>query len=222
MEKMATDFQEKACEKALREYRKKFLTKKENLNADESTARLMVNSFLNSVLGYTLIDEIKTEHMIRGTYVDYVIQLNKKIHFVIEAKATSIDLNDRHLKQAIDYAANEGVDWAILTNGRCIELHRVIFEKPIRSQKIFSYDLSNLATIRTAAKHIVFLTKRAVLKGELETYWKRFDALTYDNMKKAVKSPEVVRALRLQIKKKSGINFSDNEILKSLDGVITE
>ncbi|MDO4870949.1 MAG: type I restriction enzyme HsdR N-terminal domain-containing protein [Candidatus Saccharibacteria bacterium] len=219
---MVTDFQEKACIKALREYRKKFLTKKENLNADESTARLMVNNFLNSVLGYTLIDEIKTEHMIRGTYVDYVIQLNKKIQFVIEAKATSIDLNDRHLKQAIDYAVNEGVDWAILTNGRYVELHRVIFEKPIRSQKIFSYDLSNLATIRTAAKHIVFLTKRAVIKGELETYWKRFDALTYDNMKKAVKSPEVIRSLRLQIKKKSGINFSDSEIIKSLDEIITK
>lgn len=219
---MATDFQEKTCEKALREYRKKFLTKKENLNADESTARLMVNSFLNSVLGYTLIDEIKTEHMIRGTYVDYVVQLNKKIQFVVEAKATSIDLNDRHLKQAIDYAANEGVDWAILTNGRYVELHRVIFEKPIRSQKIFSYDLSNLSTIRTAAKHIVYLTKRAVLKGELETYWKRFDALTYDNMKKAIRSPEVIRALRLQIKKKSGINFSDSEIAKSLDEVIAK
>ena len=51
---MATEFQEKACEKALREYRKKFLTKKENLNADESTARLMINSFLNSVLGYKI------------------------------------------------------------------------------------------------------------------------------------------------------------------------
>lgn len=217
---MATEFQEKACEKALREYRKKFLTKKENLNADESTARLMVNSFLNHVMGYVLIDEIKTEHMIRGTYVDYVIQINKKIQFVIEAKATSIDLNDRHLKQAVDYAANEGVDWVILTNGRYVELHRVIFEKPIRSQKIFSYDLSNLATIRTAARHIVYLTKRAVIKGELEAYWKRFDALTDENMRKAIKSPEVIKALRLQIKKKSGISFSDSEVAKSVNEII--
>ena len=213
---MATEFQEKACENALREYRKKFLTKKENLNADESTARLMINSFLSSVLGYTLIDEIKTEHMIRGTYVDYVIQLNKKIQFVVEAKATSINLNERHLKQAVDYAVNEGVDWAILTNGQEIELHRVIFEKPIRSQKIFSYDLSNLSTIRTASKHIAHLTKRAVLKGELETYWKRFDALTEDNMRKAVKSPEEGRTLLLQIKNKTVKNFHDSEIAKAL------
>nr|DAP05179.1 MAG TPA: type I restriction enzyme R protein [Caudoviricetes sp.]DAR37428.1 MAG TPA: type I restriction enzyme R protein [Caudoviricetes sp.] len=213
---MVTVNQEKACEKLLREYRKQYLTKKENLNADESTARLMVNSLLNTVLGYTLIDEIKTEHMIRGTYADYVIQLNKKIHFIVEVKATSIDLNERHLKQAVDYAANEGVDWVILTNGRSIELYRVIFEKPIRSQRIFSYDLTNLSTIRTASRHLAYLTKRAILKGELDVYWRRFDALTDDNIRKAVLSPEVVKALRLQIKRKSNINFSDNEVAKAL------
>ncbi|QJU09308.1 hypothetical protein FBF27_02680 [Candidatus Saccharibacteria bacterium oral taxon 488] len=218
---MATDFQEKACEKALREYRKKYLTKKENLNADESTARLMVNSLLSMVLGYTLIDEIKTEHMIRGTYVDYVVQLNKKIHFIVEAKATSIDLNERHLKQAVDYASNEGVDWVILTNGRCVELHRVIFEKPIRSQRIFAYDLTNLSTIRTAAKHLVNLTKKSVLRGDLDKYWKRFDALTEDNMRKAIKSPDVIRSLRLFIKKKSTINFTDAEIAKAIDKLIS-
>ena len=37
---MATEFQEKACEKALREYRKKFLTKKENLNAEIGRAHV--------------------------------------------------------------------------------------------------------------------------------------------------------------------------------------
>ena len=47
---MVTVNQEKACEKLLREYRKQYLTKKENLNADESTARLMLNSLLNTVL----------------------------------------------------------------------------------------------------------------------------------------------------------------------------
>ena len=217
---MATPTQEKALEKALREYRKRYLSKKENLNANESTVRLKVNSFLSNVLGYTLIDEIKTEHTIRGTYVDYVIQLNKKIQFVVEVKAASIDLTDRHLKQAVDYAANEGVDWVILTNGNQIKLYRVIFEKPIRSQEIFSFDLTNLSTIRTAAKHIVNLTKRSVLKGELEIYWKRFDALTEDNFRKALRSPEVIRAIRLQIKRKSNINFTDNEIGKALDVVI--
>ena len=217
---MPTQSQEKSCEKAIREYRKKYLTKKENLNANEQTARLMINRFLNEVLGYALIDEIKTEYMVSGTYVDYIIQLNKKICFMIEAKATSIDLNERHLKQVVDYAANEGVDWVLLMNGRQIELHRVIFEKPIRSQKIFAFDLIELSSIRTMSKHIVFLTRKSVLKNELELYWKRFDALTSENMIKAIYSPEVLRELRLKIKKKSGIKFTEPEITRALDKII--
>lgn len=217
---MPTQHQEKTLEKALREYRKRYLTKKENLSADESTARLLINAFLTEVLGYQLIEEIKTEYMIRGTYVDYVIQLGKKIHFVVEAKATSLDLNQKHLKQAVDYAANEGIDWAILTNGQQLQLHRIIFEKPIRSQQIFNYDLADLTIIRSASKDIVFLTKKSVLKNELETFWKRFDALTEDNLKKAMYSSEVINALRLKIRRTSGISFDKDQIANAIDNFI--
>ncbi len=217
---MPTQHQEKQTEKNLREYRKKFLTKKENLDADESTARLMINNFLTDVLGYALIDEIKTEHMIRGTYVDYVIQLNKRIPFIIEAKATSLNLNSKHLKQSVDYAANEGVDWVILTNGQQLQLHRVIFEKPIRSQKIFDYDLSDLKTIRQASADIVYLTKKSVEKDEIETYWKRFDTLNEKNIVKILHSPDIIKAIRLKIRREKSISFSDVEIKTAIDSVL--
>jgi hypothetical protein len=217
---MPTAFQEKTIEKSLREYRKKYLSRKENLDADEATARIMINNFLSQVLGYAETIDISTEYMIKGTYADYVVKLDKKIQFIVEAKAVSIDLNSHHLKQAVDYAANEGIDWVILMNGRQIELHRVLFEKPIRSQKIFEFDLTNLSTLRAAAKNISYLSKPSVTKGELENYWKRFDALTDVNLRKALHSPEVIRALRLQIRRKSGINFADSEITKSLDAIL--
>jgi hypothetical protein len=217
---MPTITQEKSVEKALREYRKKYLSRKENLNADEATARIMINSFLSQVLGYEETVDISTEYAIKGNYADYVVRLGRKIQFVVEAKATKYDLNEHHLKQSIDYAANEGIDWAILANGRQIQLHRVLFEKPIRSQKIFEFDLADLKQISKAAKNIVFLTKKSVIKSELETLWKRVDALTEVNLKKALHSPEVIRALRLQVKKKSGINFTDTEIAKSVDAIL--
>jgi hypothetical protein len=105
--------------------------------------------------------------------------------------------------------------------GRQIELHRVLFEKPIRSQKIFEFDLANLSTVRAAAKNIAYLSKTSVVKGELESYWKRFDALTDTNLRKALHSSEVARALRLQVKRKSGINFADSEVIKSLDEILS-
>ena len=128
---MATERQKQQFEKRLREYRKKYLTKKQNLELDESATRIMVNYFLTDVLGYTELDDIKTEYAIKGGYADYVIQLARKKHFVVEVKSIQIDLNAHHLRQSRGYAADEGIDWILLFNGKQIQLYRVIFGKPI-------------------------------------------------------------------------------------------
>lgn len=218
---MATEHQVQQLEKRLREYRKKYLTKKQNLELDESATRLMVNYFLTGVMGYVELDDIKTEYNIRGEYADYVIQLARKKHFVIEVKSIQIDLNERHLRQSTSYAANEGIDWILLFNGRQVQLYRVIFAKPISVHKVFDFDLSNLSTIKQASEHLIYLTKAAVARGEMETYWKRFDALTPASLIKTIYTADVIKAIRLKTKKSSGINFEQQDILDAVHSLIT-
>src|SRR4051812_18270218 len=91
----------------LKHYKKKFIDR--NSELDESGTRLMVNSFLTDVLGFTPIEEIKTEYMIKGTYADYMVQTNGIRHFLVEVKALSLELSDKHLRQTINYGANEGI-----------------------------------------------------------------------------------------------------------------
>jgi len=218
---MATEHQRATLEKKLREYRKKYLTKKQNLGLDESATRLMVNYFLTDVLGYVELDDIKTEYSIRGEYADYVVQLARKKHFVIEVKSIQLDLNDRHLRQSLSYAANEGIDWIILFNGKQIQLYRVIFAKPISHHKVCEFDLADLTQLRTASAHLVHLIKPSVQKGELDTYWKRFNALTPDSLVKTIYTSDVINAIRLKVKKVSGINFGNDEVLDAVHQLIT-
>lgn len=213
---MSTAHQTQQLEKRLREYRKKYLTKKSNLELDESATRLMVNYFLTDVLGYLELDDIKTEYNIRGEYADYVIQLARKKHFVIEVKSIQIDLNERHLRQSLSYAANEGIDWIVLFNGKQLQLYRVLFGKPISVHKVFDYDLSDLSMMKLASENLVHLTKQAVLKGEMEVYWKRFDALTPTSLIKTIYTYDVIKAIRLKIKKYYGINFDDMDVLDAV------
>lgn len=217
---MATEHQRVQLEKRLREYRKKYLTKKANLELDESATRLMVNYFLTGVMGYVELDDIKTEYNIRGEYADYVIQLARKKHFVIEVKSIQIDLNDRHLRQSTSYAANEGIDWILLFNGKQIQLYRVIFAKPISVHKVFDFDLSDLSSMKSAAEHLVHLTKPSVAKGEMEMYWKRFDALTPASLIKTIYTADVIKAIRLKLKKSSGINFDQNDVLDAVHELV--
>lgn len=217
---MATQHQVATLEKKLREYRKKYLTKKQNLELDESATRLMVNYFLTDVLGYVELDDIKTEYAIRGEYADYVIQLARKKHFVIEVKSIQIDLNDRHLRQSLSYAANEGIDWIILFNGKQIQLYRVLFGKPISFHKVGEFDLGDLTQIKSAAEHLVHLTKPSVKKNELEGYWKRHNALTTESLIKVMYSEDVIRSIRLKVKKLTGINFDQMEVLDSVYNLV--
>jgi len=217
---MATQNQLKQMERSLREYRRKYLTNKRNFEVDESATRIMVNNFLTSVLCYQELVDIKTEYNIRGEYADYVIQLARKKHIVIEVKSIQIDLNDRHLRQSFSYAANEGIDWILLFNGKQIGLYRVVFGKPITHHNVFIYDLSDLSVLKKAANDIVYLTKKSVLKGELETYWKRFEAITPVSVAKTLFTEEVIRAIRLKIKKNSGITFTQDEVLDAVNELI--
>jgi hypothetical protein len=122
---------------ALKDYRKKFLINKSQ-ELDESGTRLMINHFLADILCYESLEEIKTEYMIRGTYADYVVQTKGVRHFLVEVKALSLNLSDKHLRQAINYGANEGIEWALLTNGRAFELYKIIFDKPIDYKKVWT------------------------------------------------------------------------------------
>ena len=170
---MPTKIQTEQIYKKLKDYKKRYL-KKSYLELDESATRLMINSLLTEVLGYVELQDIKTEYQIRGEYADYVIQLNKKKHFVVEVKAVQLDLSEKHLRQSIAYAVNEGIDWILLTNGRQIELYRVLFKKPIDVKQIFSFDLYDSNEIKKASEYIAYLSKKSILKDELNNFWARF------------------------------------------------
>ncbi|MFA6474731.1 MAG: type I restriction enzyme HsdR N-terminal domain-containing protein [Patescibacteria group bacterium] len=218
---MPTQTQKDQIAKRLKEYAKRYLSKKYE-TLDESATRLMINSFLTEVLGYAELDEIKTEYQINNTYADYIIQVQRKKYIIVEVKAIQIDLSDKHIYQSINYAANEGVDWVLLTNGRVFSLYRVVFKKPITHKRICSFDLKDKAQLKQSIEYFAMMTKRSMLKNELDDFWLRFQALEPNNLCKYLYSTEVGNLLRRALKKKAGLTFSDEDIFASIYQIIVE
>lgn len=216
---MATDNQLKKLETLIKEYKRKYL-RKEFSGRNEADTRIMTNFFLTEVLGYQELEEIKTEYRIKSEYADYVIQLKRKKHFVIEVKSIELDLNEKHLRQSIAYAANEGIDWILLMNGRQIQLYRVNFGKPVTTTLIFDVDFMNVGELKKAPVLIWNLTKLAVKRGELESFWKRSNALEPTNLAKLVYSEEIVKRLRSDLKEQTGIYFQIEDVASSLHSII--
>lgn len=218
---MATEKQLNDLKLKLNSYKRKYL-KKEYSKLDESATRIMINSFLTEILGYKELEEIKTEYRIRGEYADYIIQLKRKKHFVVEVKSIEIDINDKHLRQSLSYAANEGIDWILLLNGREIQLYRVNFGKPVTTTLIYKLDLNNPADMKKSPELLWNLTKTAVERGELENFWKRTNALNPVSLAKLLYSEEIVKRLRNDLKDQTGIYFQIDDVAASLHQIISD
>lgn len=206
---------------ALKSYKKQFLNR-DLTELDESGTRLMINSFLCDVLGYLPIEEIKTEYMIKGTYADYVIQIGGIRHFLVEVKALSLQLSEKHLRQTINYGANEGIEWALLTNGKHFDFYKILFNKPIESRKIFSVDLTDASTLKHDIEHLQFLHKEAIMKKGLKQLWNKCEALDPLNAAGIVYCKEVIGVIKKHIRNKYGEKCEEADIIKSLNRIVLE
>src|SRR3972149_8429511 len=120
------------------------LTSARDRDVNEADTLIIVTDILSAVFGYDKYSEISREHAIRGTYCDLAIKVGNDLRFIIEIKAVGLDLRELHVKQAIDYAANKGTDWAILTNGIVWQVYKVTFSKPIDKELVLELNLLNL------------------------------------------------------------------------------
>lgn len=112
----------------------------------EADTVTIIKDMLADVFGYDKYSEVTSEFSIRGTYCDLAIKTDGTLQTLIEVKAIGLELKDAHVKQAIDYAANQGVDWVLLTNGMCWRVYHLTFSKPIEQELVVSIDFSILNT----------------------------------------------------------------------------
>ena len=110
----------------------------------ETDTVTIVKDMLADIFGYDKYSELTSEYAIRGTYCDLAIKLDAKLSTLIEVKAIGIELKEPQVKQAVDYAANQGVDWVLLTNGIRWCVYRVFFTRPIGQELVVDLDLSTL------------------------------------------------------------------------------
>src|SRR5688500_12556448 len=106
----------------------------------EADTVTIIKDMLADVFGYDKYVEVTSEFSIRGTYCDLGIKIDSALQTLIEVKAIGLELKDTHVKQAIDYAANQGVDWVLLTNGICWRVYHIVFSKPIDQELVVDID----------------------------------------------------------------------------------
>jgi predicted type IV restriction endonuclease len=113
-------------------------------DVNEADTVVIVVDLLADLFGYDKYNEITREYSIKSTFCDLAVKVDGHVQFLIEVKAVGLDLKDTHLKQAVDYAANQGVEWVALTNGIRWQVFRVTFGKPIGQELVLDFSLLDL------------------------------------------------------------------------------
>ncbi len=173
-------------------------------DVNESDTVVIVTDLLSELFGYDKYTEITTEHAIRGTYCDLAITIEGKIRFIIEVKAIGLDLRDTHVKQAVDYAANQGTEWAILTNGMIWKVLHVSFGRPIGQELVCELDLLSLNPRNSDDVESVYvLTREGLLKSALIDYHTQRQATNRFLLGALLLSEPVLKVVRRELRRLS-------------------
>lgn len=170
----------------------------------ESDTVTIVTDMLAEVFGYDKYAEVTSEFAIRGTYCDLAIKLDGELKTLIEVKAIGLELKDAHVKQAVDYAANQGVDWVLLTNGTTWRVYRVIFAKPIDHELILETNFAALNTRSESDLESIFLwSKEAWVRSALGDYHTQKQALSRFFIAALLTSEPLLDTLRRELRRHS-------------------
>lgn len=171
-------------------------------DANESDTVIIVTDMLSEVFGYDKYSEITSECSIRGTWCDLAIKINGAIEYLIEVKAIGLDLKDSYTKQAVDYSANQGTDWVLLSNAETWRVYKVTFAKPIVSELVLEINFLDLNPKRSVDIELLYnLSREGLMKSALGEFHTQQQALSRFFMGALVLSNPVLEVLRRELKR---------------------
>jgi len=171
----------------------------------EADTVTIVRDMLGDVFGYDKFSEVTAEQSIKSTFCDLAITLNGSIATLIEAKAIGIELKDNHVAQAVNYAANQGVTWVILTNGISWRIYHVIFAKPISQELVVDLDFLSIKA-KDDFELLYLWSKEGWTRTALDEYEAEQQARSPFLIAATIFSDPVLDVIRRQLKKVSKLN----------------
>jgi hypothetical protein len=180
----------------------------------EADTVTIVKDMLADVFGYDKYSEVTSEFAIRGTYCDLATKIDGVLQTLIEVKAIGLDLKDQHVKQAIDYAANQGVDWVLLTNGTTWRIYHLIFAKPIGQELVVDIDFLNLNPRSESDLELLFLwCKEGRQRSVLGDYHTQKQALSRFFVGAMLLTDPVLEVIRRELRRVSpGVRIDIEQI----------
>jgi predicted type IV restriction endonuclease len=188
-------------------------------DVNESDTVVILTDMLSEVFGYEKYMEITSEYSIRGTYCDLAVKLDGALQFLVEAKAVGTELKDAHVKQAVDYAANQGCDWVVLSNGITWRVYKIVFAKPIDQELVVEINLTNLNAKKDDDLDLLWLlAKEGWQKARLGEYHTQKQALSRYSVGALLLTETLIDVIRRELRRVTpGVRIESEDIRNVLE-----
>jgi len=187
-------------------------------DVNESDTSMIVTDMLAEVFGFDKYSEVTREYAIRGTFCDLATKIDGQLQTLIEVKAIGLGLRENHIKQAVDYAANQGVEWVTLTNGVNWKVFSVSFSKPISADLVLDLDLLSMSpSDEDAIEDLFLLSKEGIQRSGLDAYNDQLKVRNKFNLAALIMSDPILHTIRRELKRISpDVRISVEEIKAAL------
>lgn len=193
------------------------LTDAKDRDVSESDTVVIIADLLADVLGYKKYLEITTEFAIRGSYVDLSVRIGDVIRFLLEVKAVGSALKDAHIKQAVDYGANQGAEWVILTNGIDWHIYKIQYRQPIDKTLIYEFDFLKVNPRNSQIIECLGnLSREGFTQSSMASFCLKQQATSRFSLAAILLSAPILQALKRELKRISPMIKVDDDFLKSV------
>lgn len=188
-------------------------------DANEADTVILVADLLADLFGYDKRENLTTEYAVRGRFVDIALVEERKPFAFLEVKAAGSELKDQHLRQVVDYAANHGVEWVILTNSNTWRVYKVIFGQPIDSELVEDIDLLTLnPRSKEDLARLYALTLGGFKRGVLKDQHKQRQFVNRFVIGNLLRTAPVLQLIRKELRRLDPtLKVSEQDILQVLD-----
>jgi len=192
----------------------KVVEQAKNRDINEADTVVIVSDVLSLLFGFDKYTDITREYAIKGQYCDLAVKLDEKLKFLIEVKAIGITLSDKHYQQALDYGANNGTEWIILTNGLVWKVYKVRFEKPIRTDFVAEFNILDLKIKnQNDLDKLYILCKEGIKKNAIDEFSQHRMIVNKYFVSTILRSDSVIETIKKEFKKiDSQIKIESDEI----------
>ncbi len=180
----------------------------------EADTVTVIKDILSELFGYDKYNELTSEQQIRGTFCDLAIKVESKIYYLAEIKSAGTNLNENHLRQAVNYGAHQGIEWVILSNAIEWKIYRIKFGQPIDYEEVYSFNLAEISTRSSDdLEKLYMLCRESISTDSLQEYHRQAQILNRYVISEIVQSDPVLAAIRREVRRLfSGIKVSEQEI----------